>query len=164
MDLTYSILDFLIVLTLGYSEVLFLCLSCFSVLFRFIMPQLRGSCGHVKGEWDPHRSCMSCTGCSPSCKCSFCQEWLSATRRKAMNHRTFQSRKPKSRSSQSCSRGSGSVMSGRRGEVRVSLIFPRPLLTSGLLATCLIRPVHWSSVNLCPVPVWVKPPGTSQSA
>ena len=102
------------------------------------MPQLRGLCGHVKGEWDSHRSCMSCTGCSPSGKCSFCQGWSSATWRKAMNRRTFQSRKRESRSSRSCSRGSGSVVSGR------SVIFPLPLLTSRLLATCLLRPVHRS--------------------
>ena len=80
------------------------------------MPQLRGSCGHVKGEWDSHHSCMSCTGCSPSSKCSFCQERSSATWRKAMNHGTFQSRKHESRSSRSCFRGSGSVVSGRSGE------------------------------------------------
>ena len=80
------------------------------------MPQLRRSWGHVKGEWDSHRSCMSCTGCSPSGKCSFCQGWSSATWGKAMNRRTFQSRKRESRSSQSCSRGSGSVVSGLSGE------------------------------------------------
>ena len=68
------------------------------------------------GEWDSHHSCMSCTGCSPSSKCSFCQEWSSATWRKAMNRRTFQSRKRESRSSRSCSRGSGSVVFGRSGE------------------------------------------------
>ena len=62
-----------------------------SVLFHLIMPQLRGLCGHVKDEWDSHHSCMSCTGCSPSSKCSFCQEWSSATWRKALNRRTFQS-------------------------------------------------------------------------
>ena len=59
------------------------------------MPQLRGSCGHVKGEWDSHYSCMSCTGCSPSSKCSFCQKgggdvsaasisrWVASTIKKA---------------------------------------------------------------------------------
>ena len=87
-----------------------------SVLFHLIMPQLRGSCGHVKGEWDSHHSCMSCTGCSPSSKCSFCQEWSSATWRKVMNCRTFESQKRESRSSRSCSSGSGSFVSSLSGE------------------------------------------------
>ena len=146
MDLTYSILDFLIVLTLGYSEALFLCLSVFC-----FFPQLRGLCGHVKGEWVSHLSCMSCTGCSPSGKCSFCQEWSTATWRKAMNRRTFQSLKWESRSSRSCSRGSGSVVSGRSGESPGPRDFPLPLLTSRLLATSLLLSVHRSPVNLCPV-------------
>ena len=50
------------------------------------------------------------------------------------------------------------------GKVWVPVIFPLPLLTSRLLGTGLLRPVHPSPVNLCPVPVWVKPPGTGQSA
>ena len=133
------------------------------MLFNIIMPQLSGSCGHVKGEWDSHLSCMSCTGCLPSGKCSFCQEWSSATWGKAMNGRTFQSRKCESRSSRSCSRGSASVVSGWSWESPGPRGFPLPLLTSRLLATCLLRSPG-PPVNLCPVTVWVKPPGTSRLA
>ena len=39
-------------------------------------------------------------------------------------------------------------MSGRRGKFRVPVIFPLPLLTSRLLATCLLRPVTGQSLSV----------------
>ncbi|KAH3728803.1 hypothetical protein DPMN_054765 [Dreissena polymorpha] len=67
------------------------------------MLQKRGSCGHVKAEWDSHGSCLSCTGCTQIIKCSFCEVWLDKTWRIASNRRKYQSRK---RGGESFSRGS----------------------------------------------------------
>ena len=159
----YSRLDFLnfywiflIFLTLVTVKYCFCVWPCFCVYFHLIMPQLCGSCGHVKGEWDSHHSCISCTGCSPSSKCSFCQEWSSATWHKAMN-RTFQSRKRESRSSQSCSRCSDSVVSGRSGESPGPPDFSPS--ASDLAASSHMRASPGPPVNLCPVPGLVQTTG-----
>ena len=73
-----------------------------------------------QGRMGLHRSCLSCTG-----KCSFYEEWSSATWCKAMNCRTFHSQKGGSRSSRSCSCGSGSVVSCQSGESHgIRDIFP----------------------------------------
>ena len=36
------------------------------------MSQTRGSCGHLKGNYDNHSSCLNCTGCFRSSCCSVC--------------------------------------------------------------------------------------------
>ena len=44
----------------------------------FFMPQTRGSCGHIKGTYDNHLSCINCCGC---CRFhgSVCNAWSDAT-------------------------------------------------------------------------------------
>ena len=39
------------------------------------MPQIRGSCGHLKGSYDNHSSCLHCSGCFRSNYCSVCHSW-----------------------------------------------------------------------------------------
>ena len=39
------------------------------------MSQSRGSCGHLKGSYDNHSSCLNCLGCFRSSCCSVCQLW-----------------------------------------------------------------------------------------
>ena len=43
------------------------------------MSQTRGSCGHVKGNYDNHSSCLNCTGCFRSSCCSVCLLWPDST-------------------------------------------------------------------------------------
>ena len=43
-----------------------------SVVVSLSMSQTRGSCGHIKGNYDNHSSCLNCTGCFRSCCCSVC--------------------------------------------------------------------------------------------
>ena len=45
--------------------------ACDNFSFPFVvvslsMPQIRGSCGHLKGDYDNHFSCLNCSGCSDS--------------------------------------------------------------------------------------------------
>ena len=46
-----------------------------SVVVSLSMSQTRGSCGHLKGNYDNHSSCLNCTGCFRSSCCSVCQLW-----------------------------------------------------------------------------------------
>ena len=39
------------------------------------MPQTRGSCGHIKGTYDNHPSCINCCGCCRFHGCSVCNAW-----------------------------------------------------------------------------------------
>ena len=41
--------------------------------------QSRGSCGHLKGSYDNHSSCLNCSGCFRSSCCSVCQYWPDST-------------------------------------------------------------------------------------
>ena len=43
------------------------------------MPQTRGSCGHIKGTYDNHPSCINCCGCCRFHGCSVCKAWSDAT-------------------------------------------------------------------------------------
>ena len=43
------------------------------------MPQTRGSCGHLKGDYDNHPSCINCCGCYRFHGCSVCNLWFDAT-------------------------------------------------------------------------------------
>ena len=45
----------------------------------FFMPQTRGSCGHIKGAYDNHLSCINCCGCCRLHGCSVCNAWSDAT-------------------------------------------------------------------------------------
>ena len=42
------------------------------------MPQTRGSCGHIKGTYDNHLSCINCCGCCRFHGCSVCNAWSDA--------------------------------------------------------------------------------------
>ena len=43
------------------------------------MPQSRGSCGHLKGSYGNHSSCLNCSGCFRSNCCSVCHSWPDST-------------------------------------------------------------------------------------
>ena len=49
------------------------------VVVSFSMPQTRGSCGHIKGTYDNHPSCINCCGCYRLHGCSVCNFWSDAT-------------------------------------------------------------------------------------
>ena len=43
------------------------------------MPQIRGSCGHLKGNYDSHLSCLNCSNCSRFNCCAVCHCWSDST-------------------------------------------------------------------------------------
>ena len=45
------------------------------VMVSLSMSQSRGLCGHLKGSYDNHSSCLNCSGCFRSSCCSVCQLW-----------------------------------------------------------------------------------------
>ena len=45
----------------------------------FSMTQIRGSCGHIKGTYDNHPSCINCCGCYRFHRCSVSNFWSDAT-------------------------------------------------------------------------------------
>ena len=49
------------------------------VVVSLSMPQIRGSCGHLKGSYDNHSSCLNCSGCFRSSCCSVCRSWPDLT-------------------------------------------------------------------------------------
>ena len=89
----------------------FLCLSCtlenlsptsldicdnFSFPFAVVslsMPQIRGSCGHLKGNYDNHCSCLNCSGCSRSNCCAVCHLWSDATWALVSRRRLFRDKR-----------------------------------------------------------------------
>ena len=57
--------------------------ACDNFSFPFVvslsMPQIRGSCGHLKGDYDNHSSCINCCGCYRFHGCSVCNFWSDVT-------------------------------------------------------------------------------------
>ena len=49
------------------------------VVVSLSMPKIRGSCGHLKGSYDNHSSCLNCSGCFRSNCCSVCRSWPDLT-------------------------------------------------------------------------------------
>ena len=49
------------------------------VMVSLSMPQIRGSCGHLKGSYNNHSSCLNCSGCFRSNCCSVCHSWSDST-------------------------------------------------------------------------------------
>ena len=49
------------------------------VVVSLSMPKTRGTCGHLKGSYDNHSSCLNCSGCFRSNCCSVCQAWSDST-------------------------------------------------------------------------------------
>ena len=56
------------------------------------MSQIRGSCGHIKGKYDSHSSCLNCSGCSRFNCCVVCHSWADAVWDLADKHRPFRGR------------------------------------------------------------------------
>ena len=79
------------------------------------MSQTRGSCGHLKGSYDNHSSCLNCSGCFRSSCCSVCQLWpawtwsLFAKRRLFCDRRKMgKTKEEKAKGKDSASRNSSS--------------------------------------------------------
>ena len=56
------------------------------------MAQIRGSCGHLKGNYDSHLSCLNCSGCSRSNCCAVCHCWSDSTWALVGRRRLFRDR------------------------------------------------------------------------
>ena len=59
------------------------------VVVSLSMPQSRGSCGHLKGSYHNHCSCLNCSGCFRYSCCSVCQSWPDSTWSLVAKHRRF---------------------------------------------------------------------------
>ena len=64
-----------------------------SVVVSLSMSQTRGSCGHIKGNYDNHSSCLNCTGCFRSSCCSVCLLWPDSTWSLVSKRRRFSDRR-----------------------------------------------------------------------
>ena len=62
------------------------------VVVSLSMPQIRGSCGHLKGSYDNHSSCLNCSGCFRSSCCSVCRSWPDLTWSLVEGRRRFSDR------------------------------------------------------------------------
>ena len=67
--------------------------SLSSVVVSLSMSQTRGSCGHLKGNYDNHSSCLNCTGCFRSSCCSVCLLWPDLTWSLVSKRRRFSDRR-----------------------------------------------------------------------
>ena len=63
-----------------------------SVISLYMPAQLRGSCGHLKGKYDSHSSCINCAGCSRYKSCVECQSWTDSIWVLAEKRRSFKGR------------------------------------------------------------------------
>ena len=62
------------------------------VVVSLSMPQIRGSCGHLKGDYDNHSSCLNCSGCYRFHCCAVCHCWSDATWALVSRRRLFRDR------------------------------------------------------------------------
>ena len=62
------------------------------VVVSLSMSQTRGSCGHLKGSYDNHSSCLNCSGCFRSSCCSVSQLWPNSTWSMVTKRRRFSDR------------------------------------------------------------------------
>ena len=51
-------------------------IATISVISLYMPAQIRGSCGHLKGKYDSHSSCINCAGCSRNNSCVERQSWI----------------------------------------------------------------------------------------
>ena len=58
----------------------------------YMPAQIRGSCGHLKGKYDSHSSCINCAGCSRYNSCVECQSWSDSIWVLAEKRRSFRGR------------------------------------------------------------------------
>ena len=49
------------------------------VVVSFSMPQIRGSCGHLKGDYNNHSVCINCCRCYRFHGCCVCNFWSDLT-------------------------------------------------------------------------------------
>ena len=63
-----------------------------SVVVSFSMPQIRGLCGHLKGGYINHPSCINCCGCYRFHGCSVCNFWSDATMALLSRHQLYSDR------------------------------------------------------------------------
>jgi len=93
------------------------------------MSQTRGACGHIKGVFDTHVTCLSCLGCSFDKQCDVCDKWTAETWKFVRARRTHKSRKSKisisSPSSSSDHARPGSVRPGRSKIRLADFVIPR---------------------------------------
>ena len=63
-----------------------------SVISLYMPAQLRDFCGHLKGKYDSHSSCINCAGCSRYNSCVECQSWTDSIWVLAEKRRSFKGR------------------------------------------------------------------------
>ena len=56
------------------------------------MSKIHGSCGHIKGKYDFHSSCINCSGCSRFNCCVECHSWTDSIWDLAEKRRSFRGR------------------------------------------------------------------------
>ena len=64
----------------------------FPVISLYMPAQLRGSCGHLKGKYDSHLTCINCAGCSRYNSCVECLSWTDSIWTLAEKRRSFKGR------------------------------------------------------------------------
>ena len=62
------------------------------VISLYMPAQFRGSCGHLKGKYDSHLTCINCAGCSRYNSCVECQSWTDSIWALAEKRRSFKGR------------------------------------------------------------------------
>ena len=62
------------------------------VISLYMPAQLRSSCGHLKGKYDSHLSCINCAGCFRYNSCVECQSWTDSIWALAEKRRLFKGR------------------------------------------------------------------------
>ena len=108
------------------------------VVVSFSMPQIRGSCGHLKGGYDNHPSCINCCGCYRFHGCSVCNFWSEATwalvsRRRLysdrpMGRKETKEKKPRNSASRKSS-SSRRVLNGLNRQTRRGLLLTVQMMT-----------------------------------
>ena len=63
------------------------------VISLYMPAQLRGSCGHLKGKYDSHLTCINCAGCSRYNSCVECLSWTDSIWTLAEKRRSFKGRR-----------------------------------------------------------------------
>ena len=91
----------------------------------FFMPLYRGCCGHVKGSYDNHPTCITCTSCSRYASCHICSLWddsiwqLFASRRSNLSRKIARGRNMGKKETKKAKKGQKafSQMSSESGHV-----------------------------------------------
>ena len=62
------------------------------VISLYMPAQIRGSCGHLKGKYNSHSSCINCAGCFGYNSCVECLSWTDSVWALAEKRRSFKGR------------------------------------------------------------------------